>query len=179
MKLKGLYLWPFLESFSRYSSFVSCCLLVTKSATMKPLPVLWDGSWIFSPFTLRSTAMRPCVDRANQEPPSLPGSRSRPLLQEHIYFAYYMHAVHILQNNLCQFRSQCMGLSESMLFCHTLTDCFTIKTFSNTLLFTFYVLIKLLHDAICSVLSEFAAGFVAGYCTLYNKQCTLWQNTIL
>lgn len=104
--------------------------------------------------------MRPCVDRANQEPPSLPGSRSRPSLQEHVYFAYYIRAVHVLKNNLCLFRSQCMGLSESMLFYHTLTDCFKIKTFSNTLLFTFYVLIKLLHDAICSVLSEFAVGFL-------------------
>lgn len=131
MKLKGLYLWPFLESFSRYSSFVSCCLLVTKSVTMKPLPVLWDGSWIFSPFTLSSTAMRPCVDRANQEPPSFPGSRSRPLLQEHVYVAYYICAVYILKNNLCPFKLQCMGLC-ACLFCHTLTDCFRIKKFSNT-----------------------------------------------
>ena len=152
MKLKGLYLWPFLESFSRYSSFVSCCLLVTKSATMKPLPVFWDGSWIFSPFTLSSTAMRPCVDRANQEPPSFPGSRSRPLLQEHVYVAYYIYAVYILKNNLCPFKLQCMGLSTCV-FCHTSTDCFRIIKFSNTLLFTCCVLIKLLCATVCSVLA--------------------------
>lgn len=122
MKLKGLYLWPFLESFSRYSSFVSCCLLDTKSATMKPLPVLWDGSSIFSPFTLSSTAMRPCVDRANQEPPSFPGSRSRPLLQEHVYVAYYIYAVYILKNNLCPFKFQCIGLSICLYFDRLLKD---------------------------------------------------------
>lgn len=103
MKLKGLYLWPFLDSLSRYSSCVSCCLLVTKSATMKPLPVLQDGSWIFSPVTLSRTAIRPWDERANQEPPSFPGSRSRPVLLIKRLSEYCVYIALIKYNFFFQF----------------------------------------------------------------------------